>query len=380
MESFRTWIRFVFILGLGATSAEDSLSFRHEDVFSFLTMSSNIDGEMVISSVVAFDYSFPLLIIKKGVFGKIGLLNITERDPEIRYLRSHEEYLQKVRAALDGYTGTLAIRSNCTYDHGKVTCILMHMKEGNEIILKGLYYFDDPPLPGQKQKYYKQIVSTPEGDKFRELFFETFETWELFEKIHEAVARWKTMHKWFLEKCVPEEITVEMKLAVEPEPSASCVVKSEVPVLFVASLYTTENDEVRADMSNLKDNFYGTKVSIPVTPKDGLVATCNVESKMGWGKKQEMRLRIHGSEYIFEEVPVPWDMMFPKKTKVTSGRWLFLSYIIELHPSTKILFLLALVALCVTMKRRLRERRSVFRLYRPTTPPPVPPRCNKKNR
>lgn len=379
--SFRTWIRFIFILVLDIVSAENSLSFRHEDVFSFLTMSTNIDGEMVVSSVVAFDYSFPLLIVKKGVFGKIGLLNITEGDLEIRYLRSHEEYLQKVRVALDGYTGTLAIRSNCTYDHGKVSCILMHMKEGHDVILKGLYYFDDPPSSGQKQNYYKQIVSTPEGDKFRELFFETFETWELFEKIHEAAARWKTIHKWFLDKCVPEEITVEMKLTTEPEPSASCVVKSEVPVLFVASMYTTENDEVRADMSNLKDTFYGTRVSIPVTLKDGLVATCNVESQMGWGKKQEMRLRVRGSEYIFEEVPVSWSDMFPKsKLKEMNNDWSFLFYVLELHPSTKILLFLVFVILYVVMKYHLRERQLVMRLRRSPTPPPVPPRCNKKNR
>ncbi|AAF99243.1 pr149 [rat cytomegalovirus strain Maastricht] len=380
MIFFRTWYRSLFLLVLDIVSADESGPFRHEEVFSFLTMSTNLNEDMVVSSVIAFDYSFPLLLVKKGIFGRIGLLNITEDDPEIRYLRSHEEYLQKIRVALDGYTGTLGIRSNCTYDHGKVSCILMHMKEGNDVILKGMYYFDDPPPPGQKQHYYKQILSTQEGEKFRELFSETFETWDLFEKIHEAVMRWKTIHKWFLKKCVPEEIVVEMRIAVKPEPRASCLVKSEVPVLFVASLYTTESDEVRTDMSNLKDNFYGTEVSIPVTPRDGLVATCNVKSQMGWDKKQEMRLRIRGSDYIFEEVAVPWDVIFPKRKSKKMNRWSFLLDILGLFSSTKILLLLVFVTLCAVIRYHLRERRPVLRLYRSPTPPPVPPRCNKKNR
>lgn len=379
MESFRTYLCFISLLALGTTFAgKYPAPFQHEERFSFLMMSTNIDGGTVISSIIAFEYSFPLILVKKGVFGRANLMNMTEEDLEIRYLRSHDDYLQEVRLALGGYTGTLAIRSNCTYDYGKVSCSFLHTKEGNEMMLRGTYYFDDPPSSGERQNYYKQIVSTSEGDVFRELFSKTFKTWELFERIHEAAARWKIIHKRLLEVCVPEEITVEMTIVSEPEPSASCLVSSGVPVLFVVSIHA--GDDVKADMSNFQDNFYGIKVSIPITPTDGLIVTCNVESQMGWTKKQEMKVRVDGSDYAFEDVPLPWDAMFPKRSKtMNSDDWSLLSYTLELHPSTKILLLLVLVALCV-MIYHLQERRRAIGLYSAPTPPPIPPQQNKKRR
>lgn len=369
------------IVVVGSMADDDASIVREEEVFSFLTMSTNRAGEKTVSSVVAFGYSYPLLLLREGLFAKAGHLNLTEDDLLIDYLKSHGSYLQDVRNALDMHEGTIAIKSNCTYDHGKIGCILMHTNQDNEVILKASHYFDDPPEPGKTQSFYRQVMSTPDGDKIREMFFEMYKKWQMFEKIHEVAARWKEMHINFMETCVVEEIRMEMTIAISPEPKASCKVRSGVPVLFVASIHTTDNEHSAADVSNLKSNAYGVDVSIPVTPRDGLIATCVVQSQMGWTKTEAVRLTIRGSDYILEAVPVPWDLMFPKGDgpRVRRSRPTVLSYLLNLHPEVKILLLFVIAALIVALRSRLRERRLADRLNRPPTPPPRRTRHNKKN-
>lgn len=374
MSFAQTWICLFLIIDVTLGERNSMSIVRVEDVFTFVSMSTNIKGEEMLSSVVALDYSYPLLLIKEGVFAKASPLNMSEEDPEVRYLRSHESYMQKVRTAMDNYTGPLAIKSSCTSDHGKLICVLSHIKNKSELVLKSTYYFDDPPEPGKSQNYYQQVMSTPEGDKFRELFLETFKTWEMFEKIHDVAARWKILHKKFLETCVPEEIVAEITIIIRPEPRVLCKVKSGVPVVFVVSVYTTEGEDVRTDTSGLRDTFYGAEASIPVTPKDGMIATCTVNSEMGWTKKQEARLRIQGTQYIFEEVAPSWDEMFPKmrsRTKTsTEDTWSLTADILDLHPSTRILVLLTIAVLYAMIRRRMRERRRTDRVAAPPIPPP----------
>lgn len=376
------WTCLWVLLTIGVGSAEIArVLVREEDVFSFLTMSTHVSGEPTTSSVVAFEYSYPLLLIRKGFFAKAGQLNLTEDDPEIVYLKSHESYLQNVRSILKVHEGTVAIKSNCTYNHGKIGCILTHIDHNNEEILTVTYHFDTPSEPGMAQSYRRQVTSTAEGSKIRDLFFDAYRTWEMFEKIHQVAVRWKNMHKNFMETCVAEEVRVEMTIAVSPEPKASCKITSRVPVLFVGSIQTTENDEISAEVSGFKTNEYGAYVSVPVTPRHGMIAICVVESQMGWTKTEAARLNIRGSEYTLEPTPVPWDVVFSKKgSKAGDGRRTLLSLAPGLRLVVKISVLLAIAALFViVVASRVRRRRRTDGSHRPPTPPPRRTRQNKKN-
>lgn len=375
------WTCLCVLLTIGIGSAEIArVLVREEDVFSFLTMSTHVSGEPTTSSVVAFEYSYPLLLIRKGFFAKAGQLNLTEDDPEIVYLKSHESYLQNVRTILKVHEGTVAIKSNCTYNHGKISCILTHIDHNNEEILTVTYHFDNPSGLGMAQSYRRQITSTEEGSKIRDLFFRTYNTWEMFEKIHQVAIRWKNMHKNFMETCVAEEVRVEVTVAVSPEPKASCKATSRVPVLFVGSIQTTENDEISAEVSGFKTNEYGVYVSVPVTPRDGMIAVCVVESQMGWTKTEAARLNIRGSEYTLEPAPVPWNILFSKKgSKAKDGRWTLRSFAPGVHPVIQIFVLVAIAALFMVIMSRVRRRRRTDGLHRPPTPPPRRTRQNKKN-
>lgn len=239
------------------------------------TSSRFYDGEF--EAEIRFNYSFPLVIIENEKIWQFNT-SYTSENREIQFLTNHKEYLQKVRNALNDQMSTFSLRSECTFNETYVSCVIIHTKDTQTILIAVYYDWD-------------LKITYADGDGKRIMYLLHAEKIQWVERWNKRnlYATWLPIHHTLLERSQPTEMNVTADVYLTDQHIVSCTAKTYVPVTFkVNTVYpgpSVYSDEGTPDDDLIYDNVTSTAYcssATLITRKLPNKLTCVVDADVGW--------------------------------------------------------------------------------------------------